>query len=113
MRRVQDRANVSTAPEPLMDGRFIRRQIAMGKDKQQVKDALVGEFGPGARLAARRRGSASPPTSSRLGLGLLALTGWPSRHAASAAGLLRPRPSRLDDDDALWLDAELAAYDRR
>ena len=39
--------NVSTSAVADQERAFIRRQIALGKDKQQVKAALVDEFGPG------------------------------------------------------------------
>ena len=39
--------NVSTSTVADQERAFIRRQIAMGKDKQEIKDALVEEFGPG------------------------------------------------------------------
>ena len=107
--------NVSTSVVADQERAFIRKQIAMGKDKQEVKDALVAEFGPGVL--------ADPPSSGfdlaaylvPLVLGLLAVAAL-----AVAARRFRRRPEEaapaaepLDDDDARRLDAELAAYDRR
>ena len=47
--------NVSTSTVADQERAFIRRQIAMGKDKEEVKAALVEEFGPGVL--------ADPPSS--------------------------------------------------
>jgi cytochrome c-type biogenesis protein CcmH len=107
--------NVSTSPVANEERAFIRRQIAMGKDKQQVKDALVAQYGPGVL--------ADPPSSGfdlaawlvpillvLLGIGgvVLAARRWRGRASpAPAAG------EPLPEEDARRLDAELAAYDRR
>ncbi|HYH90831.1 MAG TPA: cytochrome c-type biogenesis protein CcmH [Solirubrobacteraceae bacterium] len=107
--------NVSTSAVADQERAFIRRQIALGKDKQEVKAALVDEFGPGVL--------ADPPSSgfdlaAYLVPALLALLGvvgigiaarrW-RRQASPAA----PAGEPLGDEDAARLDAELAAYDRR
>src|SRR4051812_49700349 len=47
--------NVSTSTVADQERAFIRRQIALGKDKKQVKAALVAEYGPGVL--------ADPPSS--------------------------------------------------
>ena len=107
--------NVSTAPVADQERTFIRRQIGMGKDKQQVKDALVDEFGPGVLALPEEKGFSLAAYLVPIGLALLALTGL-----AVAARRRRRRPPEaataaepLADDDARRLDAELAAYDRR
>ena len=107
--------NVSTSAVADQERAFIRRQIAMGKDKAEVKAALVEEFGPGVL--------ADPPSSgfdlaAYLVPALLALLGvvgigiaarrW-RRQASPAA----PTGEPLGDEDAARLDAELADYDRR
>jgi len=107
--------NISTSAVADQERAFIRRQIALGKDKQEVKAALVDEFGPGVL--------ADPPSSgfdlaAYLVPALLALLGvvgigiaarrW-RRQASPAA----PAGEPLGDEDAARLDAELAAYDRR
>jgi cytochrome c-type biogenesis protein CcmH len=108
--------NVSTSPVADQERAFIRRQIALGRDKQQVKAALVSEYGPGVL--------ADPPSSGfdlaawlvPILLVLLGIVGvavaarrW-RRHAAPAPAA----PGEpLAAEDARRLDAELAAYDRR
>jgi cytochrome c-type biogenesis protein CcmH len=107
--------NVSTSAVADQERAFIRRQIAMGKDKEEVKAALVEEFGPGVL--------ADPPSSgfdlaAYLVPALLALAGvvgiavaarrWRRQTPAPA-----PAGEPLGDADEARLDAELAAYDRR
>ena len=107
--------NVSTSTVADQERAFIRRQIALGKDKQQVKDALVGEYGPGVL--------ADPPSSGFdlaawlvpillvvLGIGGVAVAArrW-RRGAAPSPAAGEPLP----EEDARRLDAELAAFDRR
>ena len=107
--------NVSTSTVADEERAFIRRQIAMGKDKQEVKDALVEEFGPGVLDG----GSASgfdlaaylvPALLALLAIAGLAVAARRWRRRSSPAAVAVPP---LDDDDARRLDAELAAYDRR
>ena len=107
--------NVSTSTVADQERAFIRRQIALGKDKQQVKAALVAEYGPGVL--------ADPPSSGfdlaawlvPIVLVILGIAGvvvaarrW-RRQAGPAAAAGEPLP----EEDAARLDAELAAYDRR
>jgi cytochrome c-type biogenesis protein CcmH len=106
--------NVSTSTVADQERAFIRRQIAMGKDKQEIKDALVEEFGPGVL--------ADPPSSGfdltaylvPILLVLLAVVGLSvaARRWRRTARPVEAGPP-LDDEDARRLDAELAAYDRR
>jgi cytochrome c-type biogenesis protein CcmH len=107
--------NTSTSTVADQQRAFIRRQIAMGKDKQEIKAALVEEFGPAVL--------ADPPSkgfdlAAYLVPALLALAGllgvaiaarrW-RRRAAPAA----PAGEPLAAEDEARLDAELAAFDRR
>jgi cytochrome c-type biogenesis protein CcmH len=107
--------NVSTSAVAEQERAFIRRQIAMGKDKQEVKDALVEQFGPGVLATPEEKGFDLAAYLVPIALGLLALAAL-----VVAARRFRRRPEEaaaapapLDDDDARRLDAELAAYDRR
>ena len=108
--------NVSTSTVADQERAFIRRQIALGKDKQQVKAALVAEYGPGvlARPAVERlrpRRLAGPDPAGGAGDRRRRV-----RRAPLAPRGRRPSPpprEPLADEDARRLDAELAAYDRR
>ena len=107
--------NVSTSAVAEQERNFIRRQIALGKDKQEVKDALVEQFGQGVLATPEEKGFDLAAYLVPIVLGLLAVAAL-----AVAARRFRRRPEEaapasepLADDDARRLDAELAAYDRR
>jgi cytochrome c-type biogenesis protein CcmH len=107
--------NVSTSAVAEQERDFIRRQIAMGKDKQEVKDALVEEFGQGVLATPEEKGFDLAAYLVPLGLGLLALValGVGARRFRRRPEAAAPAAEPLADDDARRLDAELAAYDRR
>jgi cytochrome c-type biogenesis protein CcmH len=107
--------NVSTSAVADQERAFIRRQIALGKNKQQVKAALVDEFGPGVLAQPEEKGFSLAAYLVPIALALLALAGL-----AVAARRLRRRPAEaaiapepLAPIENARLDAELAAYDRR
>ena len=108
--------NVSTSPVAEREREFIRRRIADGMTKDQIKAALVAEYGP--RVLATPDGSGFDIASWLVpgGLCLLALVG-----IGVVAVRWRGKPDgpededagpELDPDDARRLDAELAAFDR-
>jgi cytochrome c-type biogenesis protein CcmH len=107
--------NVSTSAVAEQEREFIRRQIAMGKDKQEVKDALVEQFGPGVLATPEERGFDLAAYLVPIVLGLLALTALAvaARRFRRRTEEAAPAAEPLADDDARRLDAELAAYDRR
>jgi cytochrome c-type biogenesis protein CcmH len=107
--------NVSVSDVADQEREFIAELIAQGKTKQQIKDALVAEYGP--------RVLAEPADDG------FDLTAWlvPVLAALAALALVlvtarrwrRARPGEaavdgpgLEPDDARRLDAELAAFDR-
>ena len=108
--------NVSTSPVADREREFIRRRIAEGKDKAEIKAALVEEYGP--RVLAT-------PEGGGFDVAAWLVPGAVSLLALIAVGLaaLRWRGGRsadepeagddLDPDDARRLDADLAAFDRR
>jgi cytochrome c-type biogenesis protein CcmH len=108
--------NVSTSPVAEREREFIRRRIAEGKSKAEIKAALVAEYGP--RVLATPEGGGFDVAAWLVpgGLCLLALLG-----IAAAAVRWRGRPPgaepdasgpELDPDDARRLDADLASFDR-
>ncbi|MEO8687367.1 MAG: cytochrome c-type biogenesis protein CcmH [Solirubrobacteraceae bacterium] len=107
--------NVSTSAVADQERAFIRRQIALGKNKQQVKDALVDQFGPSVLATPEEKGFSLAAYLVPIVLGLLALAGLvvAARRFRRRAEPSAPASEPLADEDARRLDAELAAYDRR
>ena len=107
--------NVSNSQVADQERDFIAELIAQGKTKQQVKDALVAEYGP--RVLAEPSGDGFQLTAWIVpllaALGAIALVAFTARRWRSArpAGADADEPA-LDPDDERRLDAELAAYDR-
>jgi cytochrome c-type biogenesis protein CcmH/NrfF len=110
--------NLSGAPQADRERAFIRRQIAAGKTKEEIKDALVAQYGTEVLAEPQRSG--------------FDLTAWLAPVAAIlaaalaiAVGLLRwrrtgrndggpPRSggtSQLEPAEAERLEADLARYD--
>jgi cytochrome c-type biogenesis protein CcmH len=108
--------NVSTSPVAERERVFIRRRIAEGRTKAEIKAALVAEYGP--RVLATPEGGGFDVASwlvpgglcllALLGIGVVALRwrGKPELAAEPDAG------PDIDPDDARRLDADLAAFDR-
>ena len=104
--------NVSTAPVADQERAFIRARIAEGMTKEEIKAALVEEYGPDVL--------AEPPSE---GFDIAAWLVPAALVALAALGIafvarrwrrtdnVHAEPE-LDPDDARRLDAELSAFDR-
>jgi cytochrome c-type biogenesis protein CcmH len=108
--------NVSNSAVADQEREFIAELIAQGKTKQEVKDALVAEYGPRVLAEPADDGFELTawlvPVLAALGaLALVALTARRWRRARPASATAGADPA-LDPDDARRLDAELAAFDR-
>jgi len=108
--------NVSNSAVADQEREFIAELIAQGKTKQQVKDALVAEYGPRVLAEPADEGFELtawivPALAALAALALVAFTArrWRRARPADAPGDDDPA---LDPDDARRLDAELAAFDR-
>jgi cytochrome c-type biogenesis protein CcmH len=104
--------NISTSPVADQERAFIRARIAQGMSKDEIKAALVEEYGPdvlaepsgeGFDLAAWLVPGALVALAA-LGVALLA-----RRWRRPTAG---PAEPELDPADARRLEAELTAFDR-
>ena len=101
------------SPQAERERRFIRREIALGKTKAQIKDDLVDEFGPTVLATPRDHGfdltawvvpaGAIALAAAALGAGLLR---WRRRAAAAAA----PAPD-LSSAESSRLERDLSRYD--
>jgi cytochrome c-type biogenesis protein CcmH len=106
--------NVSGAPAAERQREFIRRRIAEGDSKEEVKAALVAEYGEDVLAVPARDGLdlgvyLVPALGLLLGLGGVAVVvrrGKARPDAAPAAG------PQLDPADAARLEADIAARDR-
>jgi cytochrome c-type biogenesis protein CcmH len=110
--------NVSTSAVADQEREFIADLIAQGKTKQEVKDALVAEYGP--RVLAEPEDEGFQLTAwvvpvlaalAALALVILIARRWRRGGGASGGGNGDAGPG-LAPDDARRLDAELAAFDR-
>ena len=107
--------NVSTSPVADREREFIRRRIAEGKTKPEIKAALVAEYGP--RVLATPEGGGFDVAAwlvpgalcllALIAIGVAALH-WRGRRTQAE---LEPG-EELNPDDQRRLDAELAAFDR-
>jgi cytochrome c-type biogenesis protein CcmH len=104
--------NISTAPVADQERAFIRARIAEGMTKEEIKAALVEEYGPDVLAEPPSEGfdvaawlvPAALVALAALGIALVARR-WRRTEAA-------PGGPELDADDARRLDAELSAFDR-
>ena len=104
--------NVSTAPVADQERAFIRDRIAEGMTKEEIKAALVAEYGPDVLAEPPSEGfdiaawlvPAALVALAALGIALMARR-W--RRTES-----EPVGPELDPDDARRLEAELGAFDR-
>jgi cytochrome c-type biogenesis protein CcmH len=108
--------NVSTAPVADRERAFIRRLIAEGRTKDEIKAALVEQFGPAVLAVPEDRGF---NVAAWLVPGLLVVGGIAGVALTARrwrrSGADRPAPAggqQLSAEDERRLDAELAAFDR-
>jgi cytochrome c-type biogenesis protein CcmH/NrfF len=108
--------NVSESPQANRERVYIRSLIAQGETKDQIKRALVGQFGPEVLALPRSSGFDLVvyivPVVVVLALGTivaLLLPRW--RRRSRAASVPAPGPA-LSAADAARLNDELARYDR-
>ena len=104
--------NLSNAPVTERQREFIRRQIALGKTKPEIKAALVERLGPGVLALPDDQGfglAAYLVPVVALLLGLVAVVAVVRRGRRPAPEI--NAPSRLDPADARRLERELARYD--
>ena len=103
------------APQAQRQRALIRRLIARGRSKEQIKDRLVAEFGPSVLALPERKGFnwaayLAPIALLLAGVGGLAvaLPRWRRRGRAAEAA---PAPPPLPEADARRLADDLARYD--
>ena len=104
--------NVSSAPVADQERAFIRARIADGMTKEEIKAALVQEYGPDV-LAEPGGGFNVTAWLVPAALAVLALLGVVAlTRRWKGGGGEPPAGPELDPADARRLDAELTAFDR-
>lgn len=102
--------NVSQAPSADREREFIRRRIAEGLDKEQIKQRMVAEYGPKVLAEPHQRVSwLVPALLALLGVSTVGLTvrRW-RRYAESEPG---PTVPHLEPEQQRRLDRDMRAYD--
>jgi cytochrome c-type biogenesis protein CcmH/NrfF len=108
--------NQAFSPQAERERDFIRAQIARGRSKEQIKQALVSEFG--ARVLATPQTDDSSfnwtaylvPIAAFLAAAAALFVGLGRWRRRPAAGTSSP-PSELSPDDAARLERDLSKYD--
>lgn len=107
---------LSQAPAADQQRRFIEREIARGQDKEQIKDSLVAEYGPGVLALPEGEGMnlwAYLLPLIGLGLGAVgvvwAVYRW--RRSGTRGDPDRDDPGPPSGSDAERLERELADFD--
>ena len=105
--------NLSNAPVAERERAFIRREIARGKTKEQIKQALVDRFGPAVLAEPEDEGFGLAAYLVPVLVALLASVGvFAAARRWRRPGGTAAAPSTPDPADEQRLDRELAAYDR-
>ena len=102
---------LSSAPQAERERELIRRLIDRGADKEEIKDALVAEYGPRVLAVPSKDGFelgawVMPPAALLLAGGAIAVALWRRRGARDETPA-----GALATDDAERLERELADYD--
>ena len=104
--------NLSNAPVAERERDYIRREIAAGKSKQEIKDGLVERFGPTVLALPERRGFALTaylvPLLALL-LGIVAVATIVRRGRRPAPRI--EAPAGPEPAEARRLERDLARYD--
>jgi len=107
--------NVAESPQAERERALIRRLIAQGDDKAQVKAALVAQYGPNVLALPRGHGFNIAVylvpialVAALLGAVAVFVPRWRRRGAASTAS---SPPADLSPADARRLEEDLARYD--
>ncbi len=107
---------LADSPQAQRERAFVRRQIAAGKSKAEIKDALVAQYGSGVLALPEGSGfdlSAYlvPAIAFLVAALALALGVRRWRRAAPSKGSAPPATPGPQGEDAERLDADLARYD--
>ena len=107
--------NLSQAPQADRERAFIRREIARGRTKEEIKQALVRQYGPNVLATPGDSGfDLAAWIVPGVGIAIVAVAlvvgvrRWRRRGAEAGE---EPEPEPLDQDDEQRLRSDLARYD--
>jgi cytochrome c-type biogenesis protein CcmH len=105
---------LSDAPQAERERAFIRTRIDQGQDKEQIKDALVDEYGPEVLATPDDRGfDLSAWIVPALGLLAAAIAlGLGARRLLRRGRPSDDEPEPLSPEDAARLERDLSSYER-
>jgi cytochrome c-type biogenesis protein CcmH len=108
--------NLSAAPQADRERAFIRRQIAAGKTKEEIKDQLVAQYGSQVLAEPSKSGFdltawLVPGAAILLAAAAIAIGLRRWRRAAGEQGGPQPSGPPVEPAEAERLDADLARYD--
>ncbi len=106
--------NIAESPQADRQRAFIRRLIDQGRDKRQIKAALVAEYGNDVLALPDSEGFGLTAYAVPLGLVIVLAVAMalllPSWRRRSPAGIGASSDETLSDDDARRLDDDLGRY---
>jgi len=107
---------LAESPEATREKAFVEKLVKQGKSKDEVKDALVAQYGEA--VLAEPKGSGFnlsaylvPIIAFAVAVVLLALAIWRWRRAAGSREDHKPEIEGPSDEERERLDADLARYD--
>ena len=108
--------NLSGAPQADRERAFIRRQIAAGKTKDEIKDELVAQYGPEVLAEPQKSGFdltawLVPAAAILLAAVAIAVALWRWRRPPGDGGGPPDSDPALEPAESERLEADLARYD--
>jgi cytochrome c-type biogenesis protein CcmH len=107
---------LAESPQALREKAFVKRLVAEGRSKEQIKQALVAEYGPAVLALPEGSGFnlsayVVPIVAFAIAAIALALGVLRWRRAGGPPSPRGPRPKGPSAEDSDRLDADLARYD--
>lgn len=107
---------LAESPQALREKAFVRRLIAEGKSREEIKDTLVEQYGPAVLALPEGKGfdisAYLVPVIAFVAAGIaLGIGVWRWRSRGGDGGPGEKPPSAPQGEDAERLDADLARYD--
>ncbi len=107
---------LAESPQATREKAFIEKLIKQGQDKEEVKEALVAQYGDAVLAEPKGSGFSLsayvvPIVAFVVAIVLLAFAVWRWRRAAGSRQQRRPEVEGPSEEERARLDADLARYD--